>query len=193
MSELDRIFREYDGIDTETRELINKISSRQRHDFMNMLQIMTGYLQIDMYDKALTSALEYGLRTESIGRLMKHGLTMTSQIVEYYLKIFSNNERKIEIINSLPPTDQMLRTENREALRMLDDVLERCSNSHTDRLILNFELFEKQVMIRILAPEVDEFEFMDLVIKYNNSIRRVEAGVVRTDSFWDYIEFAIAD
>lgn len=193
MSDIINGYEEFEKISDETKRLLNRISSRQRHDFMNMLQIITGNLQIEEYSQALNIALDYGQRTESIGRLQKHGLIVASHIIEHYVKVFSNNERRIEIVNSLPPIEQNLRKEKRAALELLDSLLEWYSQESIEKMVLNFELLENNITLRLLVPECDSIEFMDLVLKYKRLLPELETGSEKNEIVWDYIEFSLFD
>lgn len=186
-------YNEFSKLDEETRRMLIKLSSTQRHEFMNMLQIITGYMQIEWYDQALNTALEYGQRTESTGRLKKHGLIATSYIIEHFMIVFSNFERKIEIVNSLPPTEQNLRKEKKEALELLDALLERYSNEPLEKLVLNFELLDSSIKVRLIVPECDNVEFMDLILKYKSELLDLETGSIKNETVWDYIEFGLFD
>ena len=192
MSDLQVSYEDFAKIDDEMKIMLNKVSSLQRHDFMNMLQIITGYMQIEEYENALNAALEYGQRTESNGRLQKHGLTITCLLIDHYIKIYSNYEKKIEILNSLSPMEQNMKNEKKAAIELLDEILEKYSKEPIEKIVMNFEYSDK-IVIRILLPVCEKVKLLDLILKYKDELPDLEIGLVKNELSWDYIEFGLFD
>ena len=192
MSDLKVNYEDFAKIDDEMKIMLSRVTSLQRHDFMNMLQIITGYMQIEEYEKALNTALEYGQKTESFEKLKKHGLTITCLMIDHYIKIYSNYEKKIEILNSLSPMEQNLKNEKKAAVKLLDEILERYSKEPIEKIIINFEYLDK-IAIRVLLPVSENVELLDLILKYKDELPDLETGLVKNEFFWDYVEFGLFD
>ena len=192
MSDLQVSYEDFAKIDDEMKILLSRVTSLQRHDFMNMLQIITGYMQIEEYENALNAALEYGQRTESFGRLQKHGLTITCLIIDHYIKIYSNSERKIEILNSLSPMEQNIKNEKKAAIELLDEILDMYSKEPIEKIVINFEYSDK-IVIRLLLPVCENVELLDLILKYKSELPDLEIGLLKNEIFGDYIEFGLFD
>ena len=192
MSDFQVSYEDFAKIDDEMKIMLSRVSSLQRHDFMNMLQIITGYMQIEEYENALNAALEYGQKTESFGRLQKHGLTITCLLIDHYIKIYSNHEKKIEILNSLSPIEQNMKNEKKAAVELLDEILDRYSKEPIEKIIMNFEYSDK-IIIRILLPVCENVELLDLILKYKDVLPDIETGLLENEFFWDYIEFGLFD
>jgi len=179
-------------IDINTKIMLNKVTSLQRHDFMNMLQIITGYMQIEDYESAIKKALKYGQIIESTGRLQKHGLAITCLLIDHYIKLYSNFERKIEIVNSLPPTDQKIKSEKVAAIGLLNEILDRYLKEPIEIIKIDF-VYTDKIIIRVMMPECEEVEIMDLILKYKYEIPDIVTGLVKDEFFWEYIEFGLFD
>lgn len=192
MSDLQVSYEDFAKIDGEMKIMLSRVSSLQRHDFMNMLQIITGYMQIEEYENALIAALEYGQRTESFGRLQKHGLTITCLLIDQYIKIYSNYEKKIEILNSLSPMEQNMKNEKKAAIELLDEILDMYSKEPIEKIVMNFE-YSDRIVIKIFLPVSENVELLDLILKYKDELPDIETGLVKNEFFWDYIEFGLFD
>lgn len=159
----------------EQQEFFYRELSAQRHDFMNSLQVIIGYLQADLKDKAVDSTLLIGRKSESKGRLHRYGLFLLSKLVEKYQSIFGSNENKLEFINVLPPSSNGIQNENKYAIELIAGILDEISKIPEESLLLEVMLLDNdRPAIKIMVSD----RINSVLVKYLDSYKEIVDGIL---------------
>ncbi len=192
VSEILKKYEILSGMTKEQKDFFYKELSYQRHDFMNALQIVTGYLQVDMLENALNASLQYGKKNESFGRLHKYGLFLLGKLIDEYQRLFLINGNKLDIINELPPTNSKIDLENEYAIDLINKLLNDINKISEENIILEVILIDKDKPgIKILVAE----RLINVLIKYIKNyaelVGEISIGGISGEENLGFIQFAL--
>lgn len=153
-----------------------QILRKQRHDFMNHIQIIYGYLQLQREDMAVKYIQKLSRHNETISELYSLGDTILAFCIERNIKLLFDRSIKIKLELELGRLNQKLTEKNyKEYFNVIDYIFGYFDNNRTecvyiyffeDRIGQSMMVYNKESMLDLLNS-MDNWTKIDREEKIN--------------------------
>lgn len=150
---------------------MKRLFREQRHDYMNYIQIIYGYLQIGRIDKAIGEVGNVIAMNSNISKMYNLSILSISLFIDKWYKIFSNADIKVFYsIKNLTDFEIRVVDNDKEIIQNLDyifnDIYEEFQEESSGEIGLDITEFEEGINF-VFRIDINKFSFEKLATKFS--------------------------